>query len=87
MDNPGCLKSAAIREAIAARQAGILHLPPRPPDLNPIEQAFARLKALLRKAAVRSVEALWNTIGELFDHFAPAGCANYLANAGYGRSG
>jgi transposase len=87
MDNLSCHKGAAIREAIEARQATLLYLPPYSPDLDPIEQAFARLKALLRKAAVRSVAALWSTIGELLDRFAPAECANYLANAGYGRSG
>ena len=55
-------------------------------DLNPIEQAFAKLKALLRKAAERSVDGLWNAIGRLLDLFPPAECANYLANAGYPRS-
>ena len=56
------------------------------PDLNPIEQAFAKLKALLRKAAERTVDGLWNAIGKLLDLFPPAECANYLANSGYPRS-
>jgi transposase len=86
MDNLSCHKAVAIREAIEARWATLLYLPPYSPDLNPIEQAFAKLKALLRKAAARSVAALWSTIGELLDRFTPAECANYLANAGYGRS-
>jgi transposase len=51
--------------------------------LNPIEQVFAKLKALLRKAAERSVEALWNRIGDLLDAFSPSECANYFSNAGY----
>ena len=61
-------------------------LPPYSPDLNPIEQAFAKLKALLRKAAPRTVEALWNVIGESLAAFSLRECANYLADAGYRRS-
>ena len=72
-----------MREAIAARGAHLLYLPPYSPDLNPIEQVFAKLKALLRKAAVRSIDALWATIGDLLGHFAPHECANYFVNAGY----
>ena len=56
------------------------------PDLNPIEQAFAKLKALLRKAAERTVDGLWKAIGKLLDLFPPAECANYLVNSGYPRS-
>lgn len=63
--------------------ATLRYLPPYSPDLNPIEQVFAKLKALLRKAAERSVEALWNRIGDLFDAFSPKECANYVKNAGY----
>ncbi len=57
--------------------------PPYSPDLNPIELAFAKLKALLRKAAERSIEALWNRIGKLLDHYSPQECANYFRRDGY----
>ena len=85
-DNLGSHKVAGVREAIQRRGAELLYLPPYSPDLNPIEQLFAKLKALLRAAAARSVEALWNTIGRLLGRFAPTECANYLANSGYCRS-
>ena len=65
-----------MRRAIRAVGARLLFLPPYSPDLNPIEQVFAKLKTLLRKAAVRTREALWDTIGRLLDHFAPAECRN-----------
>jgi transposase len=83
MDNLGAHKVAGVREAIAAAGASILYLPPYSPDLNPIEQAFAKLKALLRKAAARTREALWGAIGRLLDSFNPDECRNYLANSGY----
>ena len=86
MDNLSSHKAACIREAIEARGATLLYLPPYSPDLNPIEQAFAKLKALLRKAAERTVESLWSTLATLLDRFPPAECANYLANSGYPRS-
>ena len=86
MDNLPAHKVAGIREAIEARGAELRYLPPYSPDLNPIEQAFAKLKALLRKAAERTKDGLWNAIGQLLDLFQPAECANYLANSGYGRS-
>jgi transposase len=86
MDNLPAHKVAGVREAIEARDAGLLHLPPYSPDPNPIEQAFARLKALLRKAAERTVDGLWNAIGGLLGRFSPAECANHLANSGYPRS-
>jgi transposase len=86
MDNLAAHKVAGVREAIEARCAELRYLPPYSPDLNPIEQAFAKLKALLRKAAARTVDGLWGTIGRLLDLFPPAECANYLANAGYPRS-
>ena len=86
MDNLPAHKVAGIREAIAARGAELRYLPPYSPDLNPIEQAFAKLKAFLRKAAERTRDALWTTIGHLLDLFPPAECANYLVNAGYPRS-
>ena len=60
-----------------------MYLPPYSPDLNPIEQAFAKLKAMLRKAAARIREVLWNTIGQLIGTFTPAECQNYLTNSGY----
>jgi transposase len=86
MDNLAAHKVAGVREAIAARGASLRYLPPYSPDLNPIEQVFAKLKALLRKAAQRTVDGLWNAIGQLLDRFSPAECANYLANSGYPRS-
>lgn len=83
MDNLAAHKVAGVSEAIAAVGASILYLPPYSPDLNPIEQAFAKLKALLRKAQARTREALWATIGNLLDAFTPAECCNYLENSGY----
>ena len=83
MDNLGSHKAPAIRTAIEAAGAKLLYLPPYSPDFNPIENAFARLKALLRKAAKRTVEGLWTEIGRLVDLFTPQECANYFAAAGY----
>ena len=83
MDNLGSHKGAAVRQAIRAAGARLLFLPPYSPDLNPIEQVFAKLKLLLRKAAERSVEATWQRIGALLDAFPPDECANYLRNSGY----
>lgn len=83
MDNLGSHKVTGVREAIEARGASLLYLPPYSPDLNPIEQSFAKLKALIRKAAARNREALWNAIGQFLSRFAPQECANYFANAGY----
>jgi transposase len=83
MDNLGSHKGPAIRKAIRAAGAKLFFLPPYSPDLNPIEQVFAKLKLLLRKAAERSVEATWMRIGSLLDAFHPHECANYLRNAGY----
>lgn len=83
MDNLGSHKARAVRQAIRKAGAHLLFLPPYSPDLNPIEQVFAKLKALLRKAAERTVEDTWRRIGELLDHFAPDECANYLVNSGY----
>lgn len=84
MDNLSSHKVAGIRQAIEATGASLLYLPPYSPDLNPIEMLFAKLKALLRKAAERSIEALWTRIGTLLDAFTPQECANYLRHAGYG---
>jgi transposase len=83
MDNLGSHKGRAIRAALRSVGAKLLFLPPYSPDLNPIEQVFAKLKTLLRKARSRTVEATWRRIGELLPRFAPAECANYLADAGY----
>ena len=83
MDNLAALKVVGVEDTIRATGASLLYLPPYSPDLNPIEQAFAKLKALLRGAAARTKEALWTTIGELLDRFKPAECRNYLTNSGY----
>jgi transposase len=85
MDNLPAHKVEGVREAIEGRGAALRYLPPYSPDLNPIEQAFAKLKALLRAAAERTVEGLWTTIGRLLGRFPPAECANYLASSGYPR--
>jgi len=83
MDNLGSHKGAGVRAAIEAAGASLLYLPPYSPEFNPIENAFAKLKAMLRKAAARTVEALWNTIGRIVETFTPDECANYFAAAGY----
>lgn len=83
MDNLGSHKGQAVRAAIRAAGAHLIFLPPYSPDLNPIEQVFAKLKHLLRKAAERSVEATWKRIGALLSDFSPKECANYLVNSGY----
>jgi transposase len=83
MDNLGSHKGAGVRTAIEATGATLLYLPPYSPDFNPIEKAFSKLKALLRKAAERSVDALWNRIAALLDAFTPKECANFFAAAGY----
>jgi transposase len=83
LDNLGSHKSLAIRAMIRAAGAKLLFLPPYSPDLNPIEQAFAKLKHLMRVAAERSVETTWRRIGALLPAFSAAECANYLTNSGY----
>ena len=83
MDNLGSHKGAGVRKAIEAAGATLLYLPPYSPDFNPIENAFSKLKALLRKAAERSVDALWSSIGALLNEFAPQECAHVFAAAGY----
>ena len=83
IDNLGSHKGAVVRRAIRAAGAHLFFLPPYSPDLNPIEQVFAKLKALLRKAAARSVEQTWKTIGNLLDTFSAQECANYFVNSGY----
>jgi transposase len=83
MDNLSSHKGPRVRALIEAAGARLLYLPPYSPDFNPIENAFAKLKALLRKAAERTVNGLWSAIGCLLDAFTPDECANYLAAAGY----
>jgi transposase len=83
MDNLGSHKGKAVRAAIRRAGAKLFFLPPYSPDLNPIEQVFAKLKTLLRKADERTVEATWQRIGSLLNHFSPPECSNYLANSGY----
>jgi transposase len=83
IDNLGSHKGKAVRRAIRAAGAKLFFLPPYSPDLNPIEQVFAKLKTLLRKAAERTVEATWKRIGALLTAFTPKECANYFLNAGY----
>lgn len=83
MDTLPAHKAAAVRQRIEATGAELRYLPPYSPDLNPIELLYAKLKALLRKAAARTVTTLWQTIGELLDSFSPAECCNYIRSAGY----
>jgi transposase len=86
MDNLGSHKGNAIRRAIRSAGAKLLFLPKYSPDLNPIEQVFAKLKHLLRKAAARSADAVCDAIGHLLDAFTPQECANYFVNSGYNRT-
>ena len=83
MDNLSSHKLPAVRTAIEAVGARLAFLPPYSPDLNPIEQAFSKLKAHLRKAAERTIHGLWDAIGRILDLYSPQECANYFANAGY----
>jgi transposase len=82
-DNLGSHKGAAARCAIEAAGAELRFLPPYSPDLNPIEQVFAKLKTLLRREAPRTRQRLWKRIGSLLDRFPPDECQNYITNAGY----
>jgi transposase len=84
MDNLPSHKVSGVRDAIKAAGAHLHYLPAYSPDLNPIEMAFAKLKALLRKAAARSVEDLWQVIARALDTFTPQECEHYLAACGYG---
>jgi transposase len=83
LDNLPGHKGEEAADLIAQRGAKLLFLPPYSPDLNPIEMLFAKLKGLLRKAAQRTKEALWSTIGDLLSEFSPDECANYIRHAGY----
>jgi len=82
-DNLASHKGTAVRHAIRAAGAKLFLLPKYSPDLNPIEQVFAKLKTLLRRAAGRSTDAIWRHIGKLLSAFTPQECANYFRNAGY----
>jgi transposase len=83
MDNLGSHKSAALRRIITAAGARLWYLPPYSPDLNPIEQAFAKIKHWMRAAQKRTVEDAWRHLGSLVASINPDECANYFANAGY----
>lgn len=83
MDNLGSHKGKAVRQLIRSAGAKLIFLPKYSPDLNPIEQVFAKLKHLLRKRAARTIDAVWAAIGQLLQAFTPHECANYLQNAGY----
>ena len=83
IDNLGSHKGKAVRRLIRSVGAKLLFLPPYSPGLNPIEQVFAKLKTLLRKAACRTVEATWRQIGDLLREFSPHECANYFRKSGY----
>jgi transposase len=85
LDNLRTHKIEGVREAIEATGAKVRFLPAYSPDLNPIEQAFAKLKAALRKGAARTVKAILRLIGKLLKSFAPEECANYFRHAGYER--
>ena len=83
LDNLPAHKSAAARAAVEARGAHMRFLPPYSPDFNPIEQAFSKLKAHLRKAAERTIHGLWDAIGRILDLYSPQECANYFTNSEY----
>jgi transposase len=86
MDNLSSHTAAGVRRAIEGAGRRLLYLPPYSPDLNPIENAFSKLKRLLRSAAERTVEGLWRVIGQLLDRFSPAECRNYFRHCGYARA-
>lgn len=86
LDNLAAHKVAGIREAITARRAQLFYLPPYSPDMNPIEMAFAKLKALLRQDPARTITSLVDRIGNLLRCFRPSECANFFQAAGYQRS-
>jgi transposase len=83
IDNLGSHKGNRVRTAVRSAGARLRFLPPYSPDLNPIEQAFSKLKTLLRKAEERTVDAVWRRIGTLLTRFPPQECANYFLNSGY----
>ncbi len=83
MDNLPAHKVSGVRDAIEAAGASLLYLPPYSPDFNPIEMLFSKLKAILRKAAARTIHNLWQVIAEAIDDFTPTECRNYFAASGY----
>jgi len=83
MDNLPAHKVTGVREAIEGAGAYLIYLPPYSPDLNPIEKAFSKVKAILRKAAARTAEGLWTAIANALDAFTPEECRNYFASCGY----
>ncbi len=83
MDNLPAHKVTGVRQAIEAAGASLLYLPPYSPDFNPIEMAFSKLKAILRKAAARSIDDLWQVIADALDEFSQQDCRNYFTAAGY----
>jgi len=83
MDNLPAHKVTGVRQAIENAGASLLYLPPYSPDFNPIEMAFSKLKAGLKKAALRTIDELWKIIGVLIDQFTPTQCQNYFKAAGY----
>jgi transposase len=86
LDNLGSHKGNAVRAAIRAAGAHLLFLPPYSPDLNPIEQVFAKLKHLMRRISERTIETVWKRVGKLLESYSPTECANYFRNAGYASS-
>ena len=87
MDNLSAHQVAGIQGAIERAGATVKYLPPYSPDFNPIEQVFAKLKAMLRKPQARTVDALWSVIGQLLDRFSSAECERYIRHCGYCQSG
>jgi transposase len=83
IDNLSSHKVAGVGAAITAQGAQLRYLPPYSPDLNPIEQAFAKLKAALRKAATRTRDGLWRIIAQTLDRYTPQECRNFFKQAGY----
>ncbi|WP_028166207.1 transposase, partial [Bradyrhizobium elkanii] len=83
MDNLGSHKSAALRRIIRGAGARLWYLPPYSPDLNPIEQTFAKIKHWMRIAQKRTLEDIWRHLGDLVTSIQPTECSNYFANAGY----
>jgi transposase len=84
MDNLVCHKRVAVGQAIEGAGAKVLYLPPYSPDLNPIELAFSKLKGLLRSAGKRTIDGLWDFLGQVLNAFAPDECRRYIQHCGYG---
>ena len=85
MDNLPAHKVSGVRKAIEEAGAQLVYLPAYSPDFNPIEMAFSKLKAILRKAAARTIDHLWQAIADAIAAFTPAECRNYFTAAGYGH--